>query len=39
MNNEHDWRDDGVDTHKGEYWYICDKSGIVTGKQIGRAHV
>jgi len=27
MQTEHDWRDDGVDTHKGEYWYICDKCG------------
>ena len=23
----HDWRDDGLDTHKGEYWYKCARCG------------
>ena len=23
----HDWKDDGVDLHKGEYWYHCAKCG------------
>ena len=23
----HDWRDDGLDTHKGEYWYRCARCG------------
>ena len=23
----HDWRDDGLDTHKGEYWYRCALCG------------
>lgn len=24
---EHDWKDNGVDIHKGEYWYKCSKCG------------
>ena len=23
----HDWKDDGLDTHKGEHWYRCAKCG------------
>ena len=25
--SEHDWRDDGLDTHRGEYWYRCARCG------------
>ncbi len=24
---KHDWRSTGVDTHRGEYWYKCNKCG------------
>ena len=23
----HEWQDDGIDTHKGEYWYRCARCG------------
>jgi hypothetical protein len=23
----HDWRADGIDTHRGEYWYKCARCG------------
>ncbi len=25
--NKHDWTPYGVDSHKGEYWYLCKKCG------------
>lgn len=26
-NSGHDWREEGVDTHKGAYWYRCLRCG------------
>lgn len=27
MTHRHDWKENGLDTHKGEYWYKCEKCG------------